>query len=87
MRHWFKSYGHFTEGVDLAYLWSFSGGGSAINWATPSSSNGARNLRHLNAAGPVTSLCSLGLDASHVPKKGPVPEAGVGEPTTYLRQE
>ena len=34
---WFKSYGHFTEGVDLAYWWSFSGGGSAINEATPSS--------------------------------------------------
>ena len=26
---WFKSYGHFTEGVDLAYWWSFIGGGSA----------------------------------------------------------
>ena len=34
---WFKSYGHFTEGVDFAYWWSFSGGGSAINGATPSS--------------------------------------------------
>ena len=34
---WFKSYGHFTEGVDFAYWWSFSGGGSAINRATPSS--------------------------------------------------
>ena len=22
---WFKSYGHFTEGVDLAYKWSFIG--------------------------------------------------------------
>ena len=30
--HWFKSYGHFTEGVDFAYLWSFSGGGSAISF-------------------------------------------------------
>ena len=27
---WFKSYGHFTEGVDFAYLWTFSGGGSAL---------------------------------------------------------
>ena len=34
---WFKSYGHFTEGVDFAYWWSFGGGGSAINEATPSS--------------------------------------------------
>ena len=24
------SYGHFTEGVDFAYWWSFSGGGSAL---------------------------------------------------------
>ena len=34
---WFKSYGHFTEGVNFAYWWSFIGGGSAINGATPSS--------------------------------------------------
>ena len=27
----------FIEGVDFAYWWSFSGGGSAINGATPSS--------------------------------------------------
>ena len=27
---WFKSYGHFTEGVGFAYWWSFSGGGSAL---------------------------------------------------------
>ena len=27
---WFKSYGHFTEGVDYANWWSFSGGGSAL---------------------------------------------------------
>ena len=27
---WYKIYGHFTEGVDLAYWWSFSGGGSAL---------------------------------------------------------
>ena len=33
---WFKSYGQFTEGVDFASWWSFSGGGSAINGATPS---------------------------------------------------
>ena len=36
---WFKSYGYFTEGVDFAYWWSISGGGSAINGATPSSLN------------------------------------------------
>ena len=35
--HWLKRYGHFTEGVDFAYWWSFSGEGSAINGATPSS--------------------------------------------------
>ena len=34
---WFKSNGHFTEGVDFACLWSFSGGGYVINGATPSS--------------------------------------------------
>ena len=33
----FKSYGHFTEGVDFACWCNFSGGGSAINGATPSS--------------------------------------------------
>ena len=27
---WFKSYSHFTEGVDFAYWWSFSGGGSTL---------------------------------------------------------
>ena len=26
---WFKSYGHFTKGVDFASWWSFIGGGSA----------------------------------------------------------
>ena len=25
---WFKSYGHFTEGVGFAYWWCFSGGGT-----------------------------------------------------------
>ena len=30
------SYGHFSEGVDFAYWWSFISGGSAINGATPS---------------------------------------------------
>ena len=29
--------GPFTEGVDFAYWWSFSGGGSAIKGATSSS--------------------------------------------------
>ena len=33
----FKSYGDFAEGVNFAYWWSFSGGDSAINGATPSS--------------------------------------------------
>ena len=35
--YWFKSYGNFAELVDFAYWWSFSGGGSAISGATPSS--------------------------------------------------
>ena len=35
--YWFKSYGNFSEWADFAYWWSFSGGGSAINGATPSS--------------------------------------------------
>ena len=26
---WLNSYAHFTEGVDFAYLWSFSGDGAA----------------------------------------------------------
>ena len=30
LHHWFKSYANFTEQVDIAYWWSFSGGGSAI---------------------------------------------------------
>ena len=34
---WFKRYSYFTEGVNFAYCWSFSGGGSVINGATPSS--------------------------------------------------
>ena len=34
---WFKSYGLFTEEVDFACWWSFSGGGSAIDGATQSS--------------------------------------------------
>ena len=34
---WFKSYGHFTKGVDFVYWWSFSGEGSAIDGATLSS--------------------------------------------------
>ena len=37
LHYWFKSYGDFAEWVDFAYWWSFSGGGSAINGATPSS--------------------------------------------------
>ena len=38
--YWFKIYGKFVEWVDFdscQYWWSFSGGGSAINSATPSS--------------------------------------------------
>ena len=34
---WFESHGNFTEGVDFAYWWSFSIGGSAIYEATSSS--------------------------------------------------
>ena len=37
LHFWFKSYGDFVEWVDFAYLWSFVGGGSAINESTPSS--------------------------------------------------
>ena len=37
MHYWFKSYGNFFEWMDFAYWWSFIGGGSAINSATPSS--------------------------------------------------
>ena len=33
----FKSYGDFGDWVDFAYWWSFNGGGSAIDEATPSS--------------------------------------------------
>ena len=35
--YWSKSYGNFAELMDFAYWWSFSGGWSAINGATPSS--------------------------------------------------
>ena len=35
--NWFKSYSDFAELMDFAYWWSFSGGWSAINGATPSS--------------------------------------------------
>ena len=38
LHYLFKSYGNFAEWVDLAYWWIFSGGGSAINGATPSRS-------------------------------------------------
>ena len=37
LHYLFRSYGDFAEWVDFAYWWSFSGGGSAINGATPSS--------------------------------------------------
>ena len=37
-----------NEGVDFAYWWSFNGGGSAINGATPSSF-----LRYTNFLGKV----------------------------------
>ena len=33
--YWFKSYGDFTEWMDLAYCLSFSDGGSVINGAYP----------------------------------------------------
>ena len=35
LHYWSKSYGDFAECVDFAFWWS--GGGSAINGATPSS--------------------------------------------------
>ena len=38
LHYWFKSYGDFAECVVFAYWWSFSGGGSAITRAIPSSS-------------------------------------------------
>ena len=31
--HWFKSYGHFIEGVDLVYWWSFIGKGLRLQLA------------------------------------------------------
>ena len=37
LHYWFKSYNNFAEWVDFAYWWSFSGGRSAINGATPTS--------------------------------------------------
>ena len=36
MHYWLKSYGDFAEWVEFSYWWSFSGGGSVINRATPS---------------------------------------------------
>ena len=36
LHNWFKSNGNFAEWVDRVHWWSFSGGGSAINGATPS---------------------------------------------------
>ena len=37
LHYWFNSYCDFAEWVGFALpLWSFSGGGSAINGATPS---------------------------------------------------
>ena len=39
--YWFKSYANFAKRVDFAYWWSFSGGGSAINGATPSNLYGS----------------------------------------------
>ena len=42
---WFKSYGHFHEGMDFAYWWRLSGGGSAIKGAILSSLNMFLDLR------------------------------------------
>ena len=33
MHQWFKSYGRFTDGVDLAYWWSFIGKGLRLQTA------------------------------------------------------
>ena len=33
MHQWYKSYGHFTEGVDFAYWWSFIGKGLCLQSA------------------------------------------------------
>ena len=30
LHHWFRSYGDFTEYMDFAYWWSFSGGASTV---------------------------------------------------------
>ena len=57
--YWFRSDGNFAELEDFNYWWSFIGGGSAINRATPSSSlrtnnnskytfNASRGWRALN---------------------------------------
>ena len=39
LHYWFKNYSDFAEWVEFAYWWSFSVGGSAINWAILSSFN------------------------------------------------
>ena len=39
LHDWFKSYNDFSERVDFAYWLDFSGGGFAVNGATPSSSS------------------------------------------------
>ena len=36
LHNWFNIYANFAEWEDFVYWWSFSGGGSAINRATPS---------------------------------------------------
>ena len=35
LHYWYKSYGSFAKRLDFAYWWSLSGGGSAMNGATP----------------------------------------------------
>ena len=64
MHQWFKSYAHFTAVVDFAYWWSFIGGGSAINGATPSSFSTklgliASKIHHLNIFSLASKTCPM----------------------------
>ena len=54
--YWFKSYGDFAEWVDFALLWSFSGGGSAVNGATLSSLILSQGLSRLVILSDVTCI-------------------------------
>ena len=52
MHYWFKSYCNFAECLELDYWWSISGGGSAINGATP-----LGRLSHRVATSVCLSVC------------------------------